>query len=38
VRQEWIGGWGNTLTEAQKGRMGWGFAKWKPGKGITFEM
>jgi hypothetical protein len=33
VKQEWMGRWGNTLTEAGDR----GFVEGKPGKEITFE-
>ena len=38
LRQEWGGGWGNTLIEAGVGEYGRGFAEGKLGRGTTFEM
>jgi hypothetical protein len=38
VRQEWVGGWGNTFIEAGGGGGDGGFPNWRPGKGKTFEM
>jgi hypothetical protein len=38
VRQEWVGGWESTLSEAKKRGNGMEFAEGRPGMGTTFEM
>lgn len=35
---EWVVWWEITLIEAGMNGGRWGFAEWKPGRGITLEM
>jgi hypothetical protein len=38
LRQEWVGGWGSTLIEAEGRKEEMGASGGEAGKGVTFEM